>query len=391
MAVWGLCIHTPRIALGQAPRGIGDAATAVTPALKGRTVEAIRIVGNQRTPTAVILNVVRTKEGQPFDPATVEEDYQRIYQLKKFSNVEARVEPTQTGVIVIFAVKEQRQIQSIVFVGNVHVDTGDLQNIVEVAAGEAIDPFRISLAKLAIENYYHDKNYPFAHVDIPQNALNENGDLIFKIVEGPRVRIRDIKFIGNASFPASRLEDQITTRPWIWIFRSGNYSAQQVEDDTAALRQFYVRNGFFDARVGRKLIWSADMSELQINFVIEEGQRYKVARVEFKGNDRLSEATLRKNLKLTEGEFYDADLLQRDIRQLVKDYSPFGYIYDATSHNPDYLHIRDHAVFLNQPGQVNVVYDIHEGRPFRMGRILVKGNARTKDKVVLRELRVAPG
>jgi outer membrane protein insertion porin family len=364
---------------------------SAAPQLKGRTIEAIRVVGNQRTPTAVILNVVRSREGQPFDPATVEEDYQRIYGLKKFSNVEAKVEPTRTGVIVVFSVNEQRQIRSISFVGNVHLYTEDLQNVVEITAGEAIDPFRISLAKLAIENYYHDKNYPFAHVDIPQDQLTQQGELIFKIVEGPNVRIRNVTFRGNATFPASRLADQIATKSWIWIFRPGTYVPEQVEDDVAALRQFYVRHGFFDARVGRKLIWSADMTELQIDFVIEEGRRYTVTHVLFKGNNRLSEAQLRAGLKLTEGQYYDAELLQRDVRQLVRDYSPFGYIYEPQARNEDYLHIQDHAVFLKEPGQVDLVYDIHEGKPFRLGRILVKGNSRTMDKVVLRELRVAPG
>jgi outer membrane protein insertion porin family len=361
------------------------------PELKGRTVEGVRIVGNERTPASVILQVVRTHEGSEFDPATVEADYQRIYSLKKFSNVEAKVEPTRTGVIVVFQVSEQRLIRSIAFKGNQHVDTSDLQGAIDLTEGQAIDPFRISLARLAIENYYHDKNYSFAHVKVDQTALREDGQLVFQIVEGPQVRIRNVSYRGNATFPAGRLNDQIASKPWIWIFRAGTYRPTQVDDDVAAIREYYNQHGFFDARVGRKLIWSPDMSELEIRFLIDEGARYRVKKVLFRGNQRLSDKQLREKLKLTEGQFYDAEGLQRDVRELVRAYSPFGYIYDPHSQNPDYLHIDDRTVFLKDPAEVELVYSIHEGKPFRIGRILVKGNSKTKEKVVLRELRVAPG
>lgn len=361
------------------------------PELAGRIVQAVRVVGNDRTPASVILQVVRTRAGEKFDPQTVEEDYQRIYALKKFSTVEARVEPTTSGVIVVFQVHEQRLIRSIAFKGNQHIDTSDLQDVVDLSVGQAIDSFRVSVARLAIENDYHDKNYSFAHVSVDQELLRDKGELLFTITEGPQVRIRNVSFRGNKTFPDGRLRDQIASKPWIWIFRAGTYHPSQVEDDVGAIRQYYQEHGFFDVRVGRKLIWSADMSELEIRFVIDEGLRYKVQKVLFRGNQRLSDAQLRKNLKLTEGAFYDSDTMQRDIRQIVRDYSPFGYIYDPRTQNPDYLHIVDRTVFLKQPGQVELVYDIHEGKPFRIGRILVKGNARTKEKVVLRELRVAPG
>ena len=77
------------------------------------------MIGNAQVSTVVILNLVRTHEGDKFDPATVAEDYQRIFGLRKFSDVQAKVEPTAKGVIVVFTVTEQRQIKRINFIGNV--------------------------------------------------------------------------------------------------------------------------------------------------------------------------------------------------------------------------------------------------------------------------------
>lgn len=367
--------------------------TQAAPAeMRGRTVEAVRVLGNKTVSTAVILNAARTREGDKFDPETVQEDYQRIFGLRKFSNVEARVEPsTNGGVIVVFLVSEQNQVRSIRYLGNTQVETTAIQEVVDVKEGQALDQFRVALSKQAIVNLYKEKNFPLSHVDVDTKALAENGEVVFNIVEGPNVRIRKINFIGANSFTSSRLKDVIQSRSWIWIFRHGTYDESQVDEDVAALRRFYNEKGFFDARVGRRIIWSADMSELQIDFLVEEGVRYTVERVTFKGVSGVSEADLRKDLKLVEGMPYDNDILQRDIRQMVRVYSPLGFIYQPQSQDPSFLKIDSSPVFRRDAGKVELVYTISEGRPFRLGRIIPKGNSKTQDKVILREMQMAPG
>lgn len=375
---------------------LAQPAPATAPAarseLAGRTVESVRVLGNTGVSTAVILNVVRTREGDKLDPQTVEEDYQRIYGLKKFSNVEAKVEPTDTGgVVVVFIVTEQRQVRSISYRGNYEIDTITIENAVNLRGGESIDRFRLAVAKQSIQNLYRERNFPFAHAEVDADALASRGEVIFNIVEGPNVRIRNINFVGARTFSEGKLKSQIQSKTWIWIFRHGTYDPETVDDDVAAVRRFYESKGFFDARVGRKLIWSPDMTELQIDFVVEEGVRYTVDQVTFKGNASVSEAQLRSNMKLLEGLPYDNDLLQRDIRQIVRAYSPFGFIYQQQSQDPDFLRIETRPVFRREAGKVELVYDISEGKPFRLGQIIPRGNAKTQDKVILREMRMAPG
>ncbi|HEY2588295.1 MAG TPA: outer membrane protein assembly factor BamA [Tepidisphaeraceae bacterium] len=370
------------------------AATAVspTPQLVGRAVEDVRVLGNVQVATSVIRNVIRTKPGDKYDPATVQEDYQRVYDLKKFANVEAQVEPTETGgVIVVFVVREQKLIKQVVWRGNVKVDTPSLQGVVDLKPGQAIDLFRVSLAKQAITNVYRDKNFPFAHVDVPIDPLTQKGELIFQIVEGPQVRVRKINFVGAHAFSQGRLMDQIKTRTWFPIFNAGKYDEEQVEEDMGAIRRFYSDHGFFDVRVGRKLIFSPDQSELQIDFLIDEGARYVIDRVSFAGNSNLSDAQLRPLLKLQPGMYYDAETEQRDVNQVVKAYSPFGFIYAQPGSpgqgDPDYLHILPQQVFLKEPGRLELLFNIKEGKPFRVGRIIVRGNDKSQDKLVLREFR----
>lgn len=361
-----------------------------SPELRGRPVEGVEVRGNRDVSTAVIRNLVRTRVGDPFDPQTVVEDYQRVFGLRKFANIEARAEPTATGVVVAFVVTEQRQINSIRFKGNRGAEDSEIRSVLDIRPGEAIDPFRIALSRTAIQNLYRDKNYPLAHVDLDAQALSDNGDVVFNITEGPNVRVRkvDFKSARPLSFTKDKLADQVKTAPYLFVFRAGKFDPQQVDDDAAALRRFYESKGYFDARVGRKLIWSPDQTELQVDFLIDEGPRYVVDKVAFSGNARLTAAELRAVLKLTEGRAYDNDLVQRDVREMVRAYGArFGLIYLPNNNDPEYMRIEPRPRFLDRPGHVELVYDIREGREFRLGQIYVKGNARSQDKLVEREFR----
>ena len=378
--------------------------TLIAPDLIGRTIDEVRVIGNSQVSSQVILNLVRTHEHDKFDPATVEEDYQRIYTLNRFSNVEARVEPTATGVIVIFQVTEEKLIRSIKFVNNRSVSSDDLMKDIDLKTGEAIEQFRISLARRAIVSALRTKNHPYAHVDVNMDDLTRTGDLVFTIVEGPPVTIRKINFVGNKSFTANELDlfgqlnDQVKSHHSLLIFDAGVFDPEQVDEDVASLQHYYKGKGFFDVKVGRKLIFSPDQTELQIDFLINEGVRYKVDRVSFVGNTSLPESVLRKNLNMTEGQYFDAEVVQHDVKEIVKAYSPLGYIYDSQSSDPNYLRIGKpsdefvaHTVFHVQRGTLDLVYEIAEGKPFRTGNINVKGNSLTQQKVVLRELHVQPG
>jgi outer membrane protein assembly factor BamA len=281
--------------------------------LRGRRVEEVRVEGNTQVSSAVIRNVIRTRVGEPFDPETAAEDYQRIFSdLKTFSNVESFVSQTASGgVIVVFKVTEQRQVREIAYIGNSRVETTVLQQVVDLKTGQSIDAFRISMARRAIEQLYKDKNYPYAHVTVNQDALTKSGVVEFNIVEGPNVRVRRVAFIGNHSMTSDRLKNVVHTKYWIWIFRPGTFDPEDIDDDVARLKEYYVGRGFFDVRVGRKLIWSPDLSELQVDFVIEEGPRYRVGKVSFKGNTSLSEVKLREKMKMLEGAYYDETAVER--------------------------------------------------------------------------------
>ena len=361
----------------------------------GRPVVGVRVVGNKTVSDTQILNAVRTKAGQPFDPRTVVEDYQRIYALRRFSRVEARYEDSPQGVTVVFDVEEQPPLSRIRVRGNKSIDTDVLRRLIERETGRNFDPIMLAFAQSGIERLYRDRNFALAQVTLVRDE--KTGVVTFDIVEGPKVFVRNVDFVGAKNFGEAELKKQVGTKtywPLSLFGHDGEYDPRQLDEDVASLQRFYRDKGFFDARVGRKVVWSPDLKEIEVDFLVDEGRRYVVDKVTFKGNKRLTAEQLAEAIRLKPGDFYDKSVVRRAEDEMVKAYSPFGLIYNNAplqAPNPDYLDIREAQVFQLEPGKVEVVFDVSEGRPFKVGNIEVRGNDKTQDKVIRREFDVAPG
>ena len=378
----------------------------------GLPILDVGVVGNDRVSDARILNAIRTAAGTEFDPAVVQEDYQRIYDLRRFRRVEGRYEVVARpggdpprGVRVVFEVEELPAVAGIRFEGNRAVDDRTLRRLVEAeagfTAGERGDPALLGFAAAAVERYYNSKGRPLAQVRARRDE--ETGATIFSITEGPRVRVRNIDVLGGDSFDEDTLKGQVRSRVWapLQLFGyNGRFDPETVEEDVASLQQFYrLEKGFFDARVGRRIVWSPDLSEVQIEFLVDEGRRYRVGEVRFSGAEKVDDAELRaaviERAGVVPGEPYEASAVRRAIDVVVGVYGPLGYIYSppppGIAPDPDYLSVNPQPRFRMEEGVVDLEFVVSEGRPFTVGEIRVRGNGRTQDKVILRAFDLAPG
>lgn len=364
----------------------------------------VRVVGNETIGDTLILNTVRTRRGEPFDAETAESDVRRIFDLRRFRRVDARFAPTAGGVEVVFEVVELAPVEQIAFTGNRAIPAEKLRRFIayEVGfrAGQRGDDVLLSLAAEAIERRYRDLNYALVRVDGTRDPAT--GVATFAITEGPLVNVRNIDFLGADSFGETELKKQIGTRirwPLKLFGRDGTLDERQLEADVASLQQFYRQEkGYFDARVGRRIVWSPDLKEVQIEFLVDEGPRYALGDIEFTGLDVVEEAALRAAIAAVDvapGQPFDAEKIRRATREIVKAYVPFGRVYQSPgsggTSDPDDLRIRPVTDFRLEPGIVDLTFAIDEGKPFEVGRIRVRGNDKTQDKVLLRQFDLAPG
>lgn len=195
------------------------------------------------------------------------------------------------------------------------------------------------------------------------------------------VPIRRIVFKGNRTIPDRELRRQIASKSAFWIFRSGAFDEDRVEADTATLQTYYRDHGFLDARVTYRRELSEDGLDLTIVFEIEEGTRYAIDAIEFRGHTVFTVEELGGMMVSRVKEPVKRRQVDADVREIQRRYGALGYIY-ATA--------RAIRVFSEKPGLVRITVEINEGDQFRVGRVIVRGNERTKDKVVRRALNLYP-
>ncbi|MCX5673457.1 MAG: outer membrane protein assembly factor BamA [Planctomycetota bacterium] len=375
---WALALF---VALGAAAAALHRVASATEAEATGERIVRVVVRGNVRVTTHRVLGQMRLREGSTYSPAAVDEDLKRIHALGEFDNVVVRPEKTPEGLVLVVEVTERPVLEKLVFEGSRKFSDKDLAEAVGVSSGNLLDRNKVFQGARAIERKYHEGGYYFAKVALDEDLLASSRIAKYAITEGPCVRVSKILFTGNASIGARELEGKIETRPYFIIFSAGTFDEEQLGRDVAAIRNYYIDQGFLDVKADRELEFSPDRTRLSVRFILSEGPRYKVRSVSLEGAKRFSPALLEKQMNLKPGLPYTADHVKHDVEFLRETYGEVGYIDTSVQPKVD---------FTDQPATVDVTMKIDEGSVVRVGEIRIEGNRLTQDKVIRRELRFFP-
>jgi len=275
-------------------------------------------------------------------------------------------------------------IESIDFVNNRTYKDESLQKKLDFKVGDYLDPVLAEAYRRTISEFYRKKGFAFVQVTLDSEKL-QKGQVIYTIDEGPRVKIRAVKFSGNNAIKASTLKQAIKTKKKKWILWPKYYVEEGPAEDVARLQKIYYERGFLDYSIAVRREFTDDKTKVHITFEIEEGQTYTVGKIVFIGNEHFDEETLLAGLKLTEGQVYSGRLADSHAERILKLYREQGFIDARVEQGPRFVAVR---------GLVNVQFNIIEGRQFRIGRVDITGNEQTQDRVIRRvldEYDFAPG
>jgi outer membrane protein insertion porin family len=337
--------------------------------------------------TDLVRNQLRLREGMPFSAQLVNQDMSRLNRLGRFRRVESSVQQLADGsVTLIYTLLPQPIVRDVQTVGNKAITDQELGRHIDLLVGTPMDTTRIDRAARRIEAAYRDKGYYNARVTIDEEELEENGNVYFRVREGEKTRISQIRFEGNVSFSARELKSTIRTRESLPILRRGQIDDEMLSDDVAALLAYYRDRGYLDARVDRVVTPSADGREAVVTFIIDEGPVYTLrdVRIVFGGESDEKVFTVeqvRGLMIIKPGDVYSEVRLRRSLTALRDAYGKMGFV-NATVNRREQ---RD----LQLP-KVDILVVINEGRAFRTGEVIVKGNTTTEDGVVRRQVQVQP-
>ena len=355
--------------------------------LAGEPIARVELVGNNSANRTLILNQIRVTPGEDYSRAQVDVDVRSIASLGKFSSVRADIIPMANHqVIVRYVVKERGTINSVVIKGNRHVRDRTLRRLVLARVGGAEDPFIFRTDIKAIRRIYHDRGFQFCSVVLDKKLL-ASGTVEYNIVEGPRTYISNVNFVGNNLYPDWYLHFKLETKSrwklfWLIPIRQGVLSHSDINSDLGELRRLWIKKGYLDCRTSYILQYKPDFSRVIVQFIIHSGVRYRIGSVAVKGNHAFPTTALLPKIKMQTGMYYDQSLIQAGQKILADDYGKAGYVYSKVT--PTYA-------FSARPGIVNLTFNVMEGKSFRVGQIIIRGNADVQDHVARRAIRLYPG
>lgn len=356
----------------------------------------IRHVGPPAASDSLIRSNLRLKEGDPYQRIRVDDDVRNLYATGLFYNIRVAEETAADGVKLTYVVQGNPLLTDIKFEGNEKFNNRRLAKKISSKTGEPLDEKKLFQDAREIEKMYQKAGYQKISVK-PTLSIDENagrGSVVFEVKEGPKIRIKDIVFEGNNQFSERRLRKVLKTkRRWIfsWITGSGVLKDEQFQDDKERLIEFYQNEGFIDFEINDIQFDYVEENKLVIRFNISEGRPYQVGAIEFKGNSLFTADEIMGGvnvlgrlvkMKMTVGELFTPKGLNADVDAIRDFYGAKGYI-----------DVRVNAIKNANvsSGTMDVVYQITEGDKAYIERIEIRGNEKTKDKVIRRELAVAPG
>lgn len=357
--------------------------------LADRPVSSIRIVIRSKKVASEqeIRNNLRIAAGQPFDAKVVKADVSTLYRLGRFGQVTADATILPDGSVEVgYTVEEQQIVDSIDFAGNYVITDQELRKAVPLATGAPRDDFLLEQSVFRIKELYKGRGNYLVEVKVDETKIDQ-GLILFQIIEGPRVRIKEIEFVGNEAFPAEQLEAQLKTKPWVFLFRKGELDEDLLVEDVATVDRFYKDRGYVDVRVDRRIELSNDQREAKIVFVVSEGRQYRLRDVVIKGEQGAPPRVMTReqvgNLAIIQrGDPFQRNLIEKTKQAIEQAYQVMGFI-DAR--------VADNWVRVGEEPEVDLLLSIREGGSFSTGLVDVQGNYVTRDKVIRRLVRFQPG
>ncbi len=385
----GVALETDpdQVPLPQLPPGAADEA-------RGLPIRSISVSGNRRIAESDVIAYLKLKVGGLFDPAELTRDVRELWRSGFFDEIEVDLKTQGDGVVLRFLVRERPSIKAVEFEGNDEIDGEDLAEAIEVKANTILSRPALNRAVQKIRDMYAEQGYFLAEAEASVASEKNNEVTVkFRIKEHDQVSVKRITFIGNENVSTEELRAiMFTGNPGLLGFGSGGPFRQDAfERDIAMVSALYYDRGFLQVSVNTpRVMLTPDRTGIEVSITIDEGPRFKIRqlRVYERGPDGKEvepiggRRALRMLVRAESGDYFNRAELLEDLDAIRRLYKDAGYANVAadpeTQVNPN-------------TREVDVIVPVVRGPLVRFERIEVRGNTKTRDRVIRRELEIEEG
>ena len=352
-----------------------------------KNITAIEIVGNKSISTNVIISKMKARIGSAYQENVVSDDLKRLYLLGFFSDIKIDTLDYKGGIKVIVTVTERPIIDKISFIGINRITMKDdkIKQQLKSRETQYLDYPSITEDVRILKKMYEKIGFSQVvityKVDVDEKA--NKAKIEFSVLEGQKVRIKDIIIQGNSSFTSGRILKLLKTKR-AWFFNAGVLKEDVLAEDMERIKSFYQREGFTDVVVNYEVKPDAKLSYLlYITINLHEGKKYLVGSVIIGGNNDITEKEILSRLSDSiPGKVFSQEAMKSDITSVQGLYFDRGYIS---------AQVQNSTIVNSDTGRVDITYGIIENQVAYVDKIKIRGNIKTKDVVIRRELRIHPG
>jgi outer membrane protein insertion porin family len=385
-------------------------------------IDRIEFLGNRRVRSDTLKARIFSREGDVYNEETLRRDFQALWNTQFFEDVKLRVEDSPnraSGKIIIFDVKERPQIRRIRYDGIHSVSESDIldrfkERKVGLSVESQFDPTKIKRAEVVLKDLLGEHGRQFAKVTPQYERIASSNAviLVFKIEEGPKVKVGKIKFTGNHAFSDRKLiramrHDRPYSIPlyfWYIPVLTKTYDREKLSEDLeVGVRGLYRDNGYFKVSVGEPILENINTEgfrmgvplvagrshgkAVNITIPIEEGERYHMGTLKIVSADpdkalSLKVDALKGAFPLKQGDIFSTEKVRKALETYGKIYGEYGFI-DFTP-EPD-------TEIDEEKKIINLTLKFDEQKQYFVRRIDFSGNTTTRDKVIRRELMIDEG
>ena len=353
-----------------------------------RVIARIVVRGNVRVEDEAVKEAMASRVGIVPTEAMVADDIRNIYDLGYFSGVEIRTEKNHQGQgwTLVVKVVEKPAISKISFEGFGRVSSSDVEDKLQMKKHKIVSESLIAMDVELIESMHKKKGYYLARGSYEIRQRDGEAELIYKVDPGHKVFVGNVQIVGNESFSESFLLSMMQTQPFSQLrslFGSMSYNEFVVEQDQGLLSYLYQDRGFAKVKVARPItVLSRDQQYMDITFEVEEGKRYRLGKLDFSGDLLFDKDQLTDRILSKEGDYFRISQLRESIDLVSHKYGDLGYAFVDVS--PD-------ISFDDTQLKADIDFQITKGKKAYFGDFVIKGNAKTRDNIIRRELVVAAG
>jgi len=304
------------------------------------------------------------------------------------------VDQSTGDVTLVIDVKPFPRVGRIALEGNDALDDAELRDVVSLREGSIFSPYELSRSIARMRALYSKEGYLGARVGVDSSLSSETGrlDLTLAIDEGPEVRVDQIVFVGNQRLAESELRsamEDVSTKSWWQVWRSSSFDREGLQRDVTRIQDHYRSQGYIDATATVDTVdVDPPTGKTLIRIRISEGRQVHLRSLNLTGNTAYSTDQLRRRLDVEEGGPYNQTQLEMNLNGNAEQTDVRSLYYDN-----GYLQFSANlSETRNETGDsVDVVVSMQEGSPSTVRYVTIKGNTKTKDKVIRRELYTRPG